>query len=172
MRSINEGAAGGRSRAVALVGIGALAGLVLVGCGATKTVTATVAGPVQTVTNTVTAPARTVTAPARTVTVKSNTTPISASACAVYVNGANARLSVSGNNASSECTSIVQANPGGDGWTSMAHAAKNGFSEPMSSVCNLKSPSGTLTVVVSDSGLQVFGTDACNYLTDAGWTTI
>jgi hypothetical protein len=90
--------------------------------------------------------------------------------CSIYVQGHDARLTISGPDAASECATFVQQYTTQDGdapWTTEAQASPGDLTD----VCSLTDASGLDTVVVEDDGGQLYGGQACDVLDGEGWTT-
>lgn len=85
--------------------------------------------------------------------------------CNVYVAGQDALLAFIGPEAGDDCAAIVRSDPDNAGWTRDPQTA----AASLSVVCRLTSPSGQDNVVVSDTGSEIYGNDACNQLTAEGW---
>jgi hypothetical protein len=90
------------------------------------------------------------------------------SPCSLYVSGHDVHVQFNGPDAPTNCASFVQADPGGDGWTTVAQTP----SETLSEICYLTIGDGRNTAIVDDSGGAVYGTDACNDLTGDGWSSV
>lgn len=89
--------------------------------------------------------------------------------CTIYVQGHNARLTISGSNAASDCATFVSdyTNQDGDApWTT------HPLSDPgdLTDVCSLTDASGEDTAVVEDDGGQDYGGQACQVLEGEGWS--
>ncbi len=86
------------------------------------------------------------------------------SPCMLYVTGNNVQVTVKGPDAASVCQQFVQNAESGTAWTTNAQT----ITDTISQVCSLVN--GQDSVIVTDSGGQSLGQQACSYFTNAGWT--
>ena len=85
--------------------------------------------------------------------------------CTVYVAAHDGRVGFTGPDSGTNCASIVSSDPNTAGWTLDPQTP----SASLSVVCSLTSPNGLDIATVSDTGSDIYGSDACNQLTSEGW---
>lgn len=87
------------------------------------------------------------------------------SPCTLYLDGQNAQARFSGANAPTDCEAFVQGQSAqSNTWTT----GPQGSGSSLTQVCDLSS--GSDEAVVSDSGGQAYGQEACKTLSSNGWS--
>jgi hypothetical protein len=92
------------------------------------------------------------------------------SPCTIYVQGHDARLTISGSNAASDCATFVSDYSTQDGdapWTTDSQSDRGDLTD----VCTLTDASGENTAIVEDDGGQDYGSSACQVLRGEAWTS-